>query len=149
VLPHVKESLHAASTGIHQELHESDEMVHMLWRWGEGDETLTEEEKQQCKDQMADLAKVVPVLGLFMLPGGAVLLPLAATMLPFDLFPSAFSGAAEPESEPEPEPGCEAEPESKLETEPEPEAEPEPEPTEEKPGAALGLPPSSDAPKPA
>ena len=106
VLPHVKESLHAASIGIQQELHESDEMVHLLWRWGEGDKTLTEAEKQQCVDQMVDLAKVVPVLGIFMLPGGAVLLPLAAQLLPFDLFPSAFSSeaAAEPEPEPEPEP---------------------------------------------
>jgi hypothetical protein len=107
VLPYIKESLHAASVGIQQELHESDEMVHLLWRWGEGDKTLTEAEKQQCVDQMADLAKVVPVLGIFLLPGGAVLLPLAAQLLPFDLFPSAFSS---PEPEPEPEPELEPEP---------------------------------------
>ena len=58
-------------------------------------------------DPMADLAKVVPLLGIFMLPGGCVLLPLAAKMLPVDLFPSAFSAEPEPEPEPEPKPGSE------------------------------------------
>jgi hypothetical protein len=160
VLPHVKESLHAARAGVQQELHESDEMVHLLWRWGEGDETLTEAEKQQCVDQMADLAKVVPVLGIFMLPGGAVLLPLAAQLLPFDLFPSAFSSKAdsEPEAEPEagPEPETAAATETKADSDLDPEKEldaasepqPQPESADQPAAAALGLPPEGAGSRP-
>ena len=53
------------------------------------------------KEQMADLAKVVPVLGIFLLPGGGLLLPIAARILPFDLFPSAFCTKKSPEFEEE------------------------------------------------
>ena len=34
----------------------------------------------------------MPALAIFALPGGVVLLPLAAKILPFDLLPGALSG---------------------------------------------------------
>jgi len=50
---------------------------------------LTKEEKDIVKTQFKDLAKSVPSLAIFMLPGGALLLPLILKIIP-DLIPSAF-----------------------------------------------------------
>lgn len=52
-------------------------------------EELSPEEKLIVKDQLKDLAKSVPALTIFMLPGGTVLLPLLLKLIP-DLVPSAF-----------------------------------------------------------
>ena len=43
------------------------------------------------KEQLIDLAKAVPALAIFAAPGGMVLLPLLAKLLPFDVLPSSFS----------------------------------------------------------
>ena len=50
---------------------------------------LSKEEKEIVKTQFKDLAKSVPSLAIFMLPGGALLLPLILKIIP-DLIPSAF-----------------------------------------------------------
>ena len=50
---------------------------------------LTKEEKEMVKEQLKDLAKSVPALTIFMLPGGTILLPILLKLLP-DLVPSAF-----------------------------------------------------------
>lgn len=52
-------------------------------------EELTQEEKTKVKEEFIDLVKSVPALAIFMLPGGAVLLPLILKIIP-DLIPSAF-----------------------------------------------------------
>lgn len=52
-------------------------------------EELTQEEKAKVKEEFIDLVKSVPALAIFMLPGGAVLLPLILKIIP-DLIPSAF-----------------------------------------------------------
>ena len=51
---------------------------------------LTKREKKIVKTSLIDICKVVPSLGIFLLPGGIVLLPLVSKILPFDLMPSAF-----------------------------------------------------------
>ena len=50
---------------------------------------LTKEEKEMVKEQLKDLAKSVPALTIFMLPGGTILMPILLKLLP-DLVPSAF-----------------------------------------------------------
>lgn len=74
---------------VWQELSQSDEMLRLMWRYARM-RGLSDEEKAKVRAQLLDLAKVVPALGIFMLPGGAVLLPLLARALPWDLLPSSF-----------------------------------------------------------
>lgn len=50
---------------------------------------LTKEEKEQVKTQFMDIVRSMPTLAIFMLPGGALLLPLVLKIIP-DLIPSAF-----------------------------------------------------------
>jgi hypothetical protein len=42
------------------------------------------------KGQLVDLAKAVPALAIFAAPGGMLLLPLLAKLLPFSVLPSAW-----------------------------------------------------------
>ncbi|WP_460219659.1 LETM1-related biofilm-associated protein [Psychroserpens sp. MEBiC05023] len=50
---------------------------------------LSKEEQKQMQDQLLDMLKTIPSLAIFMLPGGAILLPLFAKLIP-NLLPSAF-----------------------------------------------------------
>ncbi len=56
--------------------------------------TLTPEEKRKVKEHLIDLARAVPALAIFAAPGGMLLLPLLAKLLPFQLLPSAFHDQA-------------------------------------------------------
>jgi hypothetical protein len=80
------------------ELRETGEMGALIARAASG-QTLDADERRRVKEQLLDLAKAVPALAIFAAPGGLVLLPLLAKVLPFDLLPSAFHhprrGAAE------------------------------------------------------
>ncbi|BBM81739.1 LETM1 domain-containing protein [Candidatus Uabimicrobium amorphum] len=74
---------------IRQELSESNEMLMVLWKYSNGHD-LSTEEKKAAKEQLGDIVKAVPALGIFLLPGGMILLPLLAKALPWDLMPSSF-----------------------------------------------------------
>lgn len=87
--PWLKEMVVRNKNAVWQEVSESDEMLRLMWRFATGVK-LTDEQQKQVRDQLLDLAKVVPALGIFALPGGAMLLPLLARALPWDLLPSAF-----------------------------------------------------------
>ena len=50
---------------------------------------LSEEEHKKVNDQLLDIFKSIPSLAIFMLPGGALLLPLVIKFIP-KLLPSAF-----------------------------------------------------------
>ena len=50
---------------------------------------LSAEEKDQFKTQFYDILKSMPSLAIFLLPGGAILLPIVIKLFP-DLLPSAF-----------------------------------------------------------
>lgn len=52
-------------------------------------EDLSKDEKEIVKTQFMDIVKSMPSLAIFLLPGGAVLLPLVLKIIP-DLVPSAF-----------------------------------------------------------
>ncbi len=51
---------------------------------------LTLEEKQKVQDQLMDIAKTIPALAIFALPGGGILLPILIKVLPFNILPSSF-----------------------------------------------------------
>ncbi len=72
---------------LQKELQESGELLKLL-----GVSTLRElskEEKNKVKEQLLDICKTIPSLTIFLLPGGAILLPLLVKFIP-KLLPSAF-----------------------------------------------------------
>lgn len=69
------------------ELSQSKELVSLIKKSASSE--LTPEEKDKVKSQFLDLVKSVPALAIFMLPGGAILLPIILKLLP-TLIPSAF-----------------------------------------------------------
>ncbi len=69
------------------ELKQSKELVSLIRKSTTTE--LTKEEKQLIKEQFKDIVKSMPSLAIFMLPGGALLLPLVLKVIP-DLVPSAF-----------------------------------------------------------
>jgi LETM1-like protein len=58
---------------------------------------LSGEEKRKVKAQLLDLAKAIPALAIFAAPGGMLLLPLLAKLLPFNVLPSAWDRMGTPE----------------------------------------------------
>ncbi|MBI1837612.1 MAG: hypothetical protein HYR91_10160 [Flavobacteriia bacterium] len=69
------------------ELKQSKELIFLIKK--SATEDLTKEEKEVVKTQFMDIIKSMPSLAIFMLPGGALLLPLILKVIP-DLIPSAF-----------------------------------------------------------
>lgn len=70
---------------------------------------LTAEEKGKVRLQLLDLAKAVPALAIFAAPGGLLLLPLLAKLLPFNVLPSAWDRVGAGKAPPAlPRPGGEA-----------------------------------------
>lgn len=69
------------------EIRESKELVMLIKKSTK--EELTKEEKEAVKEQFKDLAKTIPSLAIFMLPGGSIILPVMLKLIP-DLIPSAF-----------------------------------------------------------
>tara|TARA_B100000497_G_C7689825_1_gene419088 strand:+ start:144 stop:1334 length:1191 start_codon:yes stop_codon:yes gene_type:complete len=72
---------------LQKELQESGELLKLL-----GVSTyreLSKEEKNKVKEQLLDICKTIPSLTIFLLPGGAILLPLLVKFIP-KLLPSAF-----------------------------------------------------------
>ena len=72
---------------LFNEIKESKELMDLI-----GKSTIRElstEEKDQFKTQFYDILKSMPSLAIFLLPGGAILLPIVIKLFP-DLLPSAF-----------------------------------------------------------
>ena len=70
-----------------RELSESKELLNLISKATVQD--LSREEKRQMQNQLINIFKSVPSLAIFMLPGGAVLLPIFVKLIP-QLLPSAF-----------------------------------------------------------
>ncbi len=75
------------SKRLQKELSESKELVTLLSKSTVKD--LTPEEKKKVQNQLLDIFKSIPSLAIFMLPGGAVLLPIFIKLIP-KLLPSSF-----------------------------------------------------------
>lgn len=72
---------------LQKELEESKELVALLTQSTLRD--LDAEEKKKVQNQLIDIFKSIPSLAIFMLPGGAVLLPIFIKLIP-KLLPSSF-----------------------------------------------------------
>lgn len=70
-----------------QEIKQSKELVYLIRK--SASEELSKEEKEKVKAQFMDIAKSMPALAIFLLPGGALLLPIVLKIIP-NLVPSAF-----------------------------------------------------------
>lgn len=75
------------------EIRQTGELGQLLARAASG-QALTSEEKKKVRIALVDLAKAVPALAIFAAPGGMLLLPLLAKLLPFNLLPSAWDKPA-------------------------------------------------------
>ena len=52
---------------------------------------LTSQEKDIVKTQLLEICKSIPAFTIFMLPGGIILLPIVAKLIP-EIIPSTFRG---------------------------------------------------------
>jgi len=86
-LEEIKKLLNKNKTRFLKELEESREVVHLVQKSRKT--ALTEAEKTKVKEQLLDICKAIPSFAVFMLPGGALLLPLLIKLIP-DILPSAF-----------------------------------------------------------
>jgi len=75
------------SKRLQKEISESKELVALLSKSTVKD--LTPEEKKKVQNQLLDIFKSIPSLAIFILPGGAVLLPIFIKLIP-KLLPSSF-----------------------------------------------------------
>jgi hypothetical protein len=75
------------SKRLKKELSESKELVTLLTK--SATQELSMEERKKIQQQLVDIFKSIPSLAIFMLPGGAVLLPIFIKLIP-KLLPSAF-----------------------------------------------------------
>ncbi len=73
---------------IMKEIEETKELSELLVK--ATIKSLTMEEKQKVQDQLMDIAKTIPALAIFVLPGGGILLPILIKVLPFNILPSSF-----------------------------------------------------------
>ena len=83
----IKEAIQKNKKRLAIELQESKELVFLIKK--SLTTSLTDEEKAKVKEQMLDICKAIPAFTVFMLPGGALLLPLLIKLIP-DILPSAF-----------------------------------------------------------
>ena len=77
---------------LDQELRQSKEAVRLIKKASHS--SLNAEEKEKIKIQLLDICKAIPALAVFLLPGGALLLPLLIKLIP-DILPSAFQDQPE------------------------------------------------------
>ncbi len=88
----IKKSIQKNKKRLYQELKESKELVILLKKSTHS--SLTEEEKEKVKEQLLDICKSIPAFAIFMLPGGALLLPILIKLIP-SILPSAFRDSSE------------------------------------------------------
>ncbi|WP_299064688.1 LETM1 domain-containing protein [uncultured Polaribacter sp.] len=86
-LEEIKTLLHRNKLRLDLELRQSKEAVSLIKKATHSN--LSEEEKEKIRVQLLDICKAIPALAVFLLPGGALLLPLLIKLIP-DILPSAF-----------------------------------------------------------
>ena len=83
----IRQLLQKNKKRLDQELRQSKEAVRLIKKATHS--SLNAEEKEKIKIQLLDICKAIPSLAVFLLPGGALLLPLLIKLIP-DILPSAF-----------------------------------------------------------
>jgi len=89
----IKELLQKNKKRLVKELQQSKEAVFLIKKSTYS--SLSEDEKEKVRIQLLDICKAIPAFTVFMLPGGALLLPLLIKLIP-DILPSAFREDDEP-----------------------------------------------------
>ena len=89
----IKELLQKNKKRLVKELQQSKEAVFLSKKSTHS--SLSEDEKEKVRIQLLDICKAIPAFTVFMLPGGALLLPLLIKLIP-DILPSAFREDDEP-----------------------------------------------------
>ncbi|TVZ55036.1 LETM1-like protein [Lutibacter sp. Hel_I_33_5] len=82
-----KEILEKNKKRLAKELAQSKEAVGLIKKATHT--SLDDDEKEKIKEQLLDICKAIPAFAVFLLPGGALLLPLLIKLIP-DILPSAF-----------------------------------------------------------
>ena len=83
----IRQLLQKNKKRLDQELRQSKEAVRLIKKATHS--SLNAEEKEKIKIQLLDICKAIPALAVFLLPGGALLLPVLIKLIP-DILPSAF-----------------------------------------------------------
>ena len=78
--------LRATREFLRREPRETKLMLGVLYRLSRG-RPVSKAELRGARNQLLDMAKMVPVLVIFWFPGGLILLTVLARVLPFDLLP--------------------------------------------------------------
>lgn len=79
---------------VNQEVQETKELAQLLTKAAMG-QRLTKEERDKAREQLIDLAKVVPSLAILAAPGGTLIFAALLKVLPFSILPSAFQTKTE------------------------------------------------------
>ena len=90
----MKKVVSSISASTWNEIVETSDMMEVLWRLAVG-KPVSKQERESAYEQAKDLAKTVPAFGIFLLPGGMILLPVLAKILPWNLIPSSFKNNKE------------------------------------------------------
>lgn len=85
-IPWLRKVIDSNKKTLAYQMQQNQKAMDVLYRYSLG-ETLTGEEMEIATKQLISMAKLVPALALFLLPGGTVLLPILARMLPWELIP--------------------------------------------------------------
>ena len=83
----IKGLLNRNKKRLYKELQQSKEAMALIRK--STTTSLNDEEKEKIKVQLLDIFKAIPSFAIFLLPGGALLLPLVIKLIP-DILPSAF-----------------------------------------------------------
>ena len=83
----IKILLQKNKQNLAQELQQSKEAISLIKKGMHSN--LSDEEKEKIKIQLLDVCKAIPSLAVFLLPVGALLLPILIKLIP-DILPSAF-----------------------------------------------------------
>jgi len=83
----VSELLNRNKRRLLKEIEQSKELFKLLQQ--SVTRKLTKEEQEYVHNQLLDIFKTIPSLAIFMLPGGAILLPIVVKFIP-SILPSAF-----------------------------------------------------------
>lgn len=83
----IKGLLNRNKKRLYKELQQSKEAMALIRK--STHTSLNDEEKEKIKVQLLDIFKAIPAFAIFLLPGGALLLPLVIKLIP-DILPSAF-----------------------------------------------------------
>ncbi len=87
---HVEQWFKRNGKRVAVELKETGHLVALLARWTH--EELDSDEHDEIREQIMDIVRSAPALALFAAPGGSLLIPVLAKVLPFSIAPSSFKG---------------------------------------------------------